>query len=117
MSRYTHHREAVPLSILDGSDGELVVEFDWAPGTAPSGLSGPPEHYDPGDGDEIVITGCSYDTTPGIPVGLGPHEEERVVEWLDENWIRPEDDGPDPDYLRDTQRDDRLLDQAERDGL
>lgn len=84
----------VPHSIfyrLDPDDqspeGEPVeVEFEWTAGRAPTGLSGPPENYDPGEADEFNIV--SHD--------LDEHDEERVLEWLDENWERPpEDDGYD----------------------
>jgi hypothetical protein len=112
---YSKHLEHVPLSILDGSDGELIVQFEFRAGTPPSGLSGPPENYDPGEGDEFVIGRCCYDTAPQIPVGLGEHEEERVIDWLNENWDRPYD-GPDEDWLRDMRRDDELLGRAEERG-
>lgn len=110
--RYTIHTAHVPLSILDGSDGELIVTFDWAAGTAPSGISGPPENYDPGEADEFNITAAHYDVAPGVSVLLADREEEQVIEWLDANWERP-DDGPDPDWVRDMQRDQRMLDEAD----
>jgi hypothetical protein len=110
---YTHFRETVPLSVVEGdADGELIVDFDWRAGSPPSGMSGPPENYDPGESDEFVITAVSYDTAPNIPVGLAPHEEEKVIEWLDENWMRPTD--YDRDDIADMRRDEALLEKAER---
>lgn len=88
---YTHHKENVPLSILDGSDGELSIEFDYAPGFAA-------DDDDPGAGECFTIMAASYRDVPGVPVGLSDHEQDEVVVWLDENWIRPERD---PDEGRD----------------
>lgn len=104
---HTHHRETVPLSVIDGSDGDLVVEFDFYRGTPASGMSGPPENYDPGEGPEFYVTASCYESAPGIPVLLADHEVDKVTDWLLENWTPP-DDGPDPDDWRDQRIDDRL---------
>ncbi len=87
---YTHHKENVPLAILDGSEGDLLVHFDYAPGYDP-------DADDPGAGECFTIIGASYAGATDVPVGLGDHEQDAIVVWLDENWIRPE---PDPDYGR-----------------
>jgi hypothetical protein len=97
--------EPVPLSILDGSDGDLIVTFDYSPGTPATGLSGPPENYDPGEGPMVEVVSTSYDVGPLC--GLAAHEIEKVEEWLAENFEPPED-GPDADDLRDRAIDDRL---------
>lgn len=98
---YSQHTADVPSSIALPSDPEdqspdydVTVVFDWAPGNPPSGLSGPPENYDPGDGDDFVII------TSGEIAGddLPDHIVEQLIEWLDENWDRPEPDyGPEDD--------------------
>ena len=93
---YQRHEGTVPgylLTDVDSSDHQPLVDitFDWAPGTEPSGLSGPPENYDPGEGDEFVIV---------TPEGLGEEIEEAIINWLDENWERPVEPD-DPDWLRD----------------
>ena len=66
----------------------IPVEFEWTEGTPPSGISGPPENYDPGEGDYFNIVSHDFDDAT----------EERVIEWLDQHWQRPE---PDWDYLND----------------
>lgn len=114
MTRYHRARAEVLLSVIYGLSEDdfskrddaaevITVTFDWAPGTPPSGLSGPPENYDPGEGDEFVIV---------TPPQLSCDAEERLIEWLDANWERPADE-PDPDWLREQERDDALLDQAD----
>jgi hypothetical protein len=76
---------ALPSDPDDQSpDYDVEVEFEWSPGTMPSGLSGPPEYYDPGEPDEFDITSMDPDDS----------RYEAVAEWLDQNWPRPveEDD-------------------------
>lgn len=41
----------------------LDVEFNLVGGEAPSGMSGPPEHYDPGSAPEFVLIGASIAAT------------------------------------------------------
>lgn len=76
-------------------DAELEVSFDFTPGQAPSGEFGPPEHYDPGSGDEFEEVFVTY---RGIPQGISGDGEERIVNWLAENWEPDEPDYPEPDY-------------------
>jgi hypothetical protein len=109
-STYT---EDVPLSILDGSDGMLRVTFSFTPGGAPSPRTiAEPMGGDDGWPPEIEVTSARYLREDGtvIPavVGLGEHEEERVIEWLFDHWEPPT--GPDPDDERDRRRDERLTD-------
>lgn len=93
----------VPSSIALPSDPEdqsrdypVTVDFEWREGTPASGLSGPPENYDPGEADEFVILSDDFE-----------RQEEAIVEWLDANWERPE---PDHDYLRELQEEQRVDD-------
>ncbi len=110
---YTHHETDVPIGGFGHIDPDLLaripvdampdehtvtVTFDYRPGTPPSGLSGPPEGYDPGEGEEFYITG---------PIVLPAPVEAAIIDWLENNWDRP-DDGPDPDYYRDMKLDDEL---------
>lgn len=87
------------------SDGrEVFVEFvveDY--GSSPSGLSGPPENYDPGSGPELHIEKVSIDDGTGADleiVGLPHAEIERLETEIMDNpdWWTPDDDGPDYDY-------------------
>lgn len=112
----TTHTETLPLSILDGSDGELWVRFSYSPGCpAVWYLSNGDPGY-PAEDPEITITEARYIGADGKPqqiavVGLAPHEEERVVEWLLDHWEPPT--GPDPDDARDQHRDDEMTGRGE----
>lgn len=87
-----NHRDTIPGSLLDpDNEDEIEVVFDWTPGTGPTGLSGPPENYDPGSDDEFIVIS---------PTGLTDEQEERIVEHLDANWDRPVPDD-EPDWSRD----------------
>lgn len=83
------YKAEVPSSIAWPSDPEdqspdydVTVEFEWTAGTPPSGLNGPPENYDPGSGDEFYILSPTEDADGA--------REEAIIEWLDENWERPD---------------------------
>ena len=48
------------ITVHDANDNELAqftigIAYRVIFGTAPAGISGPPEHYDPGSGDEVEI--------------------------------------------------------------
>ena len=49
------------LALRDGGETcvQVVVDYGFRPGTPPSGLSGPPEDYDPGAGAECDVTGLT----------------------------------------------------------
>lgn len=101
----------VPESIALPSDPEdqsreddVRVVFEWSPGSEPSGLSGPPENYDPGEGDEFNIVSSGSVAGADLPDDV----EERLVNWLDENWERPVDEPP--DYRDDVDGSSWLLD-------
>ncbi len=111
---YTRHDAEVPMDalsrlnpdLLDQIDPDaidegttLAVMFDYAPGTAPSGLTGPPENYDPGSPEEFYVV---------HPKHLPGDVDDAISEWLDANWERP-DDGPDPDFERSRRLDDAAL--------
>ncbi len=43
--------------VRDDGETEIEVEFEiYSVGQAPSGMCGPPEHYDPGSGPELAIS-------------------------------------------------------------
>lgn len=92
------HETIVPLSVLDPDDegGELAVRFEWRPGTPETGrFSGPPENYDPGEPDEFTILSAAYVIRGHhVPCGTAMHEDDKLAEWLDENWERPEPEEP-----------------------
>lgn len=69
-----------PAEVIGLEGDELEVEFSFTPGTDPSGVSGPPEHYDPGSGPEI--DGGLTATLDGETLTLNDDQEGKVVEWL-----------------------------------
>ncbi len=75
---------------------EVVVDYGIEEmGSAPSGLSGPPEHYDPGSSTVFRI--CDITTAPdGSKITLTEQEIEKIDAWLQEN--HEFDDEPDWDY-------------------
>lgn len=105
--RYT---ENVPLSVIEGgTDGELQVTFTYSPG-CPAKVSGPPEHCYPAEPDEIELVSCFYLLGNGttIPCGLADHEEEAIVEWLYEEWERPDFEADEADYRYEQMRDEQM---------
>lgn len=104
---YSRHATDVPSSIAlpadpddQSPDYDVRVEFDYAPGCEPKGLSGPPENYDPGEGPEFVVIASGGIAGPDLP----EHVDEAIANWLFENWTPPAE-GPDDDRLRDERMD------------
>lgn len=66
----------VPQSAIEslGGDGDLIVTFDFQPGTS-------------GSADAFSIEEVSFDL--GGFAMLTPEEEEQVATWLAQNWQRP----------------------------
>ena len=103
--------EILPMDVIEAdAEGEIEVHFKWSPGEAESGRFGPPEHWDPGSSDDFTINKAFYVLPKGkrIPLGLSAHEEELVLEWLDENFERPDFEAERADYLYDLKRDEEL---------
>lgn len=46
------------IFVRDDRETEVEVDYELRGGSAPSGLFGPPEHYDPGSPPEVTITDC-----------------------------------------------------------
>lgn len=95
----------IPLTVIDPEgcgSCSLEVEFGWCPGREPSGMSGPPENYDPGDGPEIEIRKVTREGDE-TPLTLNEDQEEALAEWIACNFVDLEqDDGPYPeDYYDD----------------
>lgn len=71
----------------DGPDIEIEVDFELIGGSEPSGMSGPPEHYDPGEAPEFVLVGAAIRAT-GEEVDLTDEEaaavEADVMDRLDD---------------------------------
>ena len=87
--KYTHDTEWT-LERGESSIGVLIEYAIEERGQEPSGLSGPPEHYDPGSGWVFCINPVAVgddDTT----VTLTDEEIGRIHDWLAEN--PPVDDG------------------------
>jgi len=61
----------------DEPDIEIEVDFELIGGSDPSGLSGPPEHYDPGEAPEFVLIGAAIKST-GEEVDLSAAEQDAV---------------------------------------
>lgn len=91
--------------IRDDGATEVDVDFSVSGGEAPSGLSGPPEDYDPGSGFEVEIESATRlegeDDGPGRkgdPVTLTDKEFDRFQTEVNED---PEtwepDEAPDRD--------------------
>jgi len=60
----------------DDEDIEITVEFTLTGGSEPSGLSGPPENYDPGEAPEFLIDGAYL--PDGSKTELTDAEAEKV---------------------------------------
>ncbi len=109
----TRQIERIPMSVFDDQDdgnGEIDIAFDWTPGQAPSGLTGPPENYDPGSGDEFDLLGASgvkWDGT-SFPFMLCAEWEAKIVEYLNEEWERPDFAAERADYEYDRYRDEMM---------
>jgi hypothetical protein len=79
------HSATIPLWVVDGEangpDGEIEVEFDWTPGG-----------FHDGD-DEFTIRAAYYVLEGGklMSCGLAEHEVDRVTDWLDGEWERPDE--------------------------
>lgn len=90
-----------PFTRDDGTD--VSVSFHFSPGSDPiTHLA--PEDCDPGSAPEIEIVKVVDDL--GAAVVLTEAEEARAMAEIERD--PPEDDGPDPDDLRDQARDDAL---------
>lgn len=94
----------VPLSVIDymaSPDLMLEVKLMWAPGREPSGMSGPPENYDPGDGPEIEINEVRRQGDDRPLVDLTEDQLDAIAEWIVLNepieWHEA-DDWPEPDH-------------------
>lgn len=96
MSKHDQH-----MTLSDGR--EVLVDYEVESyGSDPSGMSGPPENYDPGSGPELYVTGATIDdgTPKGVPVVLTNAERERLEEEIASNpdWWMPSGDDYPEDY-------------------
>lgn len=106
MTRYIRCEAVVPAHLIgqEPEDGTMVdVVFDWHPGTEPSGMSGPPENYDPGEGPDFSFV---------EPANMTDEQDDAVVTWLMANWEPPADEA-DPDDLRDQMMDDAMMERGQ----
>ncbi len=86
------------MTLADGR--EVLVDYTVEScGSDPSGMSGPPENYDPGEGPEIYVTKIS-DPESGIEIKISDEERGRLEGVIIDNpdWWMPDYDGPDDDY-------------------
>lgn len=87
------------IFIRDDGETELEVDYTFSGGSAPSGLSGPPEHYDPGSSHEVTIEDAwllADANNPDAPrVTLTDAEAERFADEVNQD---PATWEPDDDY-------------------
>mgnify|MGYP003387899211 CR=1 FL=1 len=68
----------------DGEEIYVLVEYGVEEhGSAPSGMSGPPENYDPGSGWVFYINDIAQGDSAAVT--LTEAEIEKVHSWLEEN--------------------------------
>lgn len=70
--------------VTDDDAVEVQVDFTLRGGAEPSGMFGPPEHYDPGEAPEITIEGAEILAT-GEETTLTDAEVEKVETYILEN--------------------------------
>lgn len=93
------------MTLTDGR--EVLVDYVVEDlGSEPSGMSGPPEHYDPGSGPELYVEKVTIDdgTEEGVPVEITDAEREHLEREIADNpdwWMPDLDDYPEPDWSRD----------------
>lgn len=92
---WKHDRE---MTLADGR--EVLIDYVVESlGSDPSGLSGPPENYDPGSGPELYIerVRLAADGTSDEEIILPDEERWKLEQEIAENpdWWMPDDDGPD----------------------
>lgn len=81
------------MTLSDGRD--VLVDFVVESyGSDPSGLSGPPEHYDPGSGPELYVSKVVLAEGPDTTIEITDAERERLEGILLENpdWYTPDGD-------------------------
>lgn len=80
----------------NGEEIDVVVEYGVEErGSSPSGMSGPPENYDPGSGWVFYINPAAF-VGEVEAITLTEAEIDKIHSWLEEN--HEEDDGYDYDY-------------------
>jgi hypothetical protein len=88
--------------VRDDRETELEVDYEVRGGSEPSGMFGPPEHYDPGEPPEVTVTGAwllADANNPDAPeVELTDAERERFEQEVIEDPETWEPDYPDHDY-------------------
>ncbi len=107
------HTARIPMTAFDDQDdgfGEVDVAFDWTPGSPATGMFGPPENYDPGSADEFYIVGAVQILPNGTTAPFMSCDEwdEKIAEYLEENWERPDFAAERADYEYDRMRDERM---------
>lgn len=87
------------IFIRDDQETELEVDYEVRGGSEPSGLFGPPEHYDPGEPSEVTVTGAwllaDASNVDAPQVELTDAENERFEQEVIED---PATWEPDDDY-------------------
>lgn len=83
-------RTVLATITLDGEefDTNLEVDYDFTPGSPATGMSGPPENYDPGEECTVDITSVEYE---GVEIKHKLSEQDlefirnEIEEWEIEN--------------------------------
>lgn len=87
------------MTLADGREVTVFYQIDDY-GSDPSGMSGPPEDYDPGSGPELHIVSVHEGDEADAPeIHISDEERYRLEDIIAENpdWWMPDYDGPD-DY-------------------
>lgn len=88
--------------VRDDRETELEVDYEVRGGSEPSGMFGPPEHYDPGEPPEVTVIGAwllADANNPDAPeVELTDAERERFEQEVIQDPETWEPDYPDHDY-------------------
>lgn len=90
------------LFVRDDGETELEVDYTFHGGSAPSGLSGPPENYDPGCSWEVEISDAwlwEHRNRRDAPsVELTSAEADRFADEVNQDPETWEPEGPDYDF-------------------
>lgn len=90
------HDTSWTLTLADGTEEDVLIEYGVEEyGSAPSGMSGPPENYDPGSGWVFRINPEAF-VDEGRTITLTDADMDKIHDWLCENHV--EDDGYDWEY-------------------
>lgn len=77
---------------------QIELEVNYTPGIAPSGMSGPPENYDPGCGDEVELEGDAPKACPECKTVWTPEQKNEFDISIEKALENYEHDSSEDDY-------------------